>query len=119
MSTSTSGRGSTSAIRSVSSSMPSPVRADTNTARGSSPRSTRRWSVGGEVRLVERHDLRHVPGIHLADHVADRRQLCGRIRMRCVDHVDDDVGVAHLLEGGAERLHQLVQAGCGRIRRCR
>ncbi len=89
--------------------MPSPVRAETNTASGSSPRSTRRSLGVDEVGLVEHDDLGHVAGAHLADDVAHGGDLAGGVGVRGVDDVHDQVGVADLLERRPERLDQLVR----------
>jgi hypothetical protein len=62
-----------------------------------------------EVGLVEHDDLGQVARAGLADHIAHGRHLRGRIRMRAVDHVHDQVGLADLLERRAERLHELMR----------
>ena len=65
--------------------------------------------VVDEVRLVEDHDLGDVARADVADHVAHRLQLRGRIGVRGIDDVHDDIGVADLLERRAERLDELVR----------
>ncbi len=64
--------------------------------------------VGG-VRLVDHHDLRDVDGADVADDLAHGGELLLRRRVGTVHHVEDQVGVADLLHGGAERLDEVVR----------
>ena len=63
----------------------------------------------GEVGLVEHDLLGHVARTDLGDHLAHGRELRGGIGVGGVDDVQDEVGVLHLLQRRAERLHQLVR----------
>ncbi len=61
------------------------------------------------VRLVERHELRHVAGADLGKHRPDRCHLRTRVGVRAVDHVHDQVRVGHFLQRRAERLDELMR----------
>jgi len=62
-----------------------------------------------EVRLVEDDELAGVARADVADHVAHRLQLRRGVGVRAVDDVEDDVGLADLLERRAERLDELMR----------
>ena len=89
------------------SSMPSPVRAETATEPGCAAAS-RAASVGVRIGLVEDEQLGHRGGVDLGQHRADRVDLLARVGRRGVDHVHEEVGVDHHVEGRAEGLDQLV-----------
>ena len=73
----------------------------------------------GEVGLVDDDDLAQVAGADLAEHLADGGELALRVGVRAVDDVQQEVGVADLLQRRAERLDQLVRQATGRSRPCR
>ena len=62
----------------------------------------------GDVGLVDHHELGHLVRADLGEHLAHRRQLPLGVGVGAVDDVQDQVGVGHLLQGRAERLHELV-----------
>ena len=62
-----------------------------------------------QVGLVEDDDLPGVPRSDVPDHVSHGLQLRGGVGVRGVDDMQDDVGVADLLQGRAERLDELVR----------
>ena len=49
------------------------------------------------------------PGADLAEHAPHRLDLLVEVRRGGVGHVQDDVGVGHLLQRRAERLHEVVR----------
>ena len=61
----------------------------------------------GRVGLVQHNDFGDVAGVHLGKDLADGANLALRVRVGGIHHVQDDVGVGNLLQGGAECLHQL------------
>ena len=87
--------------------MPSPVAADRATDPGW--RSSRRLtSSPGQVGLVEGHQHRHLVGPDLPqDGLAPPSIWASGSARRGVDHVDQEVGLGHLLQRRPERLHQL------------
>jgi hypothetical protein len=64
--------------------------------------------VGRPVRLVDHDQLGDVGRTDLGQHLVHRGHLGLRVRRRAVDHVHDQVGQVHRVEGGAERFDQLV-----------
>jgi hypothetical protein len=63
----------------------------------------------GDVGLVDDDDLGHVgPPRRRRARLADRGDLALGVGVRAVDDVQQQVGVGHLLEGGAEGLDELV-----------
>ena len=48
------------------------------------------------------------PAPELVEHGLDGRPVLGRVGVRGVDDLDQDVGPVHLLEGGPERVDELV-----------
>ena len=62
--------------------------------------------VGG-IRLIQHNNLGDMAGVNLRDDLADSTNLPLRVRVRSIHHVQDDVSVSDLFQGGAERLHQL------------
>ena len=91
-----------------SSSMPSPVRAETTTLCGSRRAEPGDRSVVGGVGLVDDDDLGYVVGADLAQHLADGGDLRLGVGVGAVDDVQDQVGVGDLLQRRAERLDELV-----------
>ena len=63
--------------------------------------------VGG-VGLVDDDQLGDLVGVDLGEDLAHRGQLALGVGVRAVDHVQDQVGLGHLLQRRAERLDQLV-----------
>ena len=63
----------------------------------------------GDVRLVDDDDLLDVVATDLGEHLTHRGDLALGIGVRAVDHVEEQVRVANLLEGRAERLDELVR----------
>ena len=61
-----------------------------------------------EITLVERDDLGDRLSIDLCDDVT-HVLYCAAGSVRSVDHVHDDIGVGHFLEGRPERLDELVR----------
>src|SRR5581483_1490209 len=61
-----------------------------------------------EVALVQDPDGRPLVGPDLAEHAVDDPRLLGPARLRDVDHVEEEVRGADLLERALERLDQLV-----------
>ena len=61
----------------------------------------------GDVGLVQHHDLRDVEALELPQHGTDRTDLPLGVGVGGVHHVQQQVRVPHLLQGGAEGLHQL------------
>ena len=62
--------------------------------------------VGG-IRLIQHNNLGDMAGVNLRNDLADSTNLPLRVRVRSIHHVQDDVSIRDLFQGGAERLHQL------------
>ena len=91
-----------------SSSMPLPVSAETRTAgqRGRRPRQRELESARHQVRFVQSHDYGESTRADLLEHLLDRLHLALHHRAGCIDHVDEQIGLGHLLQCGAEGRHQ-------------
>ncbi len=63
----------------------------------------------GDVGLVDHHELGHLVGADLGEHLADGGDLALGVGVGAVDDVQDQVGVGDLLQRRAERLDQLVR----------
>ena len=90
---------------------PAPVAAETDRLPpGARTRSSLIASGVGDVGLVDHEQLGHRVGTDLAQHGAHGVDL-GRARRAtaAVDDVQEEIGVDHLVERGAERFHQLVR----------
>ena len=62
----------------------------------------------GDVGLGEHQLLGKLAGVDLAEHRAHRLDPALGVGVARIDQVQHEVGVGHLLEGGPERLDQLV-----------
>ena len=63
----------------------------------------------GEVTLVDHNDLGHLGGVDVGEDRPDGSELPFGVRVRAVHHVQDQIGAGHLLQGGAERLDELMR----------
>ena len=81
--------------------------ADDDRVRFALPQPGHDHRVGG-VGLVDHDQLADLGCVDLREHLTDRGDLTLGVGVRTVDHVQDQVGVGHLLEGRAEGLDELV-----------
>ena len=98
---------------------PAPVRAETTTLCGSRAQQPGEHQRVGDVGLVDDDDLRDVSRADLAQHLAHRRELALGVRVRAVDHVQDEVGVGRPPPASSGTPRPAGAAGAGRTRRCR
>ena len=87
--------------------MPSPVRAEMDDRAGMAVGETA--GLGADVALVEGQQLGHRAGPDLVEHRSHRLDLAFGIGADAVDDVDQQVRLGDHLQGGAERLDQLVR----------
>ena len=59
-----------------------------------------------QVALVEHEQHRAIRGADLGEHASDRGGARRPVRMTRIDHVQEEIGLGHLLQRGAERRHQ-------------
>ena len=77
------------------------------------PEHVEERAVGHAVGLVQHQDRGMVGQTELLEHALDRLDLLLGLGARRVDHVQQQVGLAGLLERGLERRHQRRAAGRG------
>ena len=63
----------------------------------------------GDVGLVDHDDLLDAVTTHLGEHLPHGRDLPFGVGVRSVDHVQQQVGVGHLLQRRTEGLDELVR----------
>ncbi len=73
----------------------------------------------GRVGLVDHDQLRHITRADLGQDLTDGGDLGLRIRVAAVHHVQDQVGLGDLLQGGAGTPRPAGAGGGGRTRPCR
>ena len=90
----------------------SPSTAEASTAPstiGAAPVAVPRARPREQVGLVEHHEARLVAGAQLVEHRLDGPPVLGRVRVRGVDDLEQDVRAHDLLERRPERIDQLVR----------
>ena len=88
--------------------MPSPVRAETTTDPSCALRERAAAAAGARSALLITSSSGTSAGADLGQHRAHGVDLPLGVRRRAVDHVHEEVGLLHHLEGRAEGLDQLV-----------